>query len=56
MAKPVTNKTIGVKHNSEELATIDWLKKETRRTVSGTYKWLAAEKAKELGYAPKKKS
>lgn len=53
MAKTATGTTLGVKHNSEELAIIQWLKKETHRSAGGTYKWLAAEKAKELGYVAK---
>lgn len=48
-------KTLGVVHNEEESAVIEWLKHKLKRTASGTYKWLAAEKAAELGYVPKKK-
>jgi hypothetical protein len=46
-------KTLGVVHNEEELAVIEWLKAKLKRTASGAYKWMAAEKAAELGYAPK---
>lgn len=51
MAK--TLKTLGVVHNEEELAVIEWLKTKLKRTASGAYKWMAAEKAAELGYVPK---
>ena len=51
---PTTGKTLGVTHNDSELAIINWLKVKLRRTASGTYKTLAAEKAEELGYSPLK--
>lgn len=52
---PTTGKTLGVVHSDEELAVIEWLKAKLKRTAGGTYKWLASEKAAELGYVPKKK-
>jgi hypothetical protein len=56
MVKKVISKAIGIKHNDEEMAILNFLKKETRRSSGGLYKWLAFEKAKELGFVPKKNS
>ncbi len=53
MAK--TQRSVGVKHNDEEMATLEWLMQETMRDKSSAIKWAVAKTAKELGYAPKTK-
>lgn len=50
-----TTKTIGVVHNAEELAVLEWLCKETMRKPGPAIKWAVAKAAKELGYSPDKK-
>jgi hypothetical protein len=39
--------------NEEELATAEWLAKDTKRTRNNAINWAVAEKAKERGYIPK---
>jgi hypothetical protein len=51
-AKRTTCKTIGVVHNPEELAALEWLAKETMRKPGPTMKWAVAKVAKEMGYKP----
>lgn len=48
-------KTIGVKHNQQELETLKWFKEKTGRNGSNAIKWAVREKAEELGYVPPKK-
>lgn len=55
MAETKVTTVVGIKHNSEEFALIEWLKIETSRSRSGTYKFAAAKLAKELGYQPLKR-
>lgn len=48
-------KAIGVRHNLEELAVVEFVKGETKRTASGAYKYALLKYAKELGYDPLKR-
>ena len=51
-ANKQVSKTIGVVHNPEELATLEWLAKETRRKPGPAMKWAVYKVAKEMGYTP----
>lgn len=42
-----------IRMTDEELATAEWLAKDTKRTRNNAINWAVAEKAKELGYLPK---
>lgn len=51
----MVTKAIGVKHNEEELAVVEFVKGETKRTASGAYKYALLKYARELGYEPLKR-